>query len=98
MNTMGPAFEAKLDGARVLSQMDEIRDRVLGNGWWTLAEIETATGFPQASISAQLRHLRKERFGAYQVERRRRSGAGWWEYQVNAPVEIRDGSQLPLMV
>ncbi|KKL56177.1 hypothetical protein LCGC14_2247980, partial [marine sediment metagenome] len=36
----------------------------------TLCEIEDLTGDPPASISAQLRHLRKERFGAHTVERR----------------------------
>jgi hypothetical protein len=50
--------------------------------WRTLAEIEAATGDPQASISAQLRHLRKRRFGSSVVERRPRGdrSAGLYEY------------------
>jgi hypothetical protein len=40
--------------------------------WLTLAEIAASTEFGEASISAQLRHLRKPRFGHYRVEKRRR--------------------------
>jgi predicted transcriptional regulator len=35
----------------------------------TLAKIEAITGDPQASISAQLRHLRKKKYGSHAVER-----------------------------
>ena len=35
----------------------------------TLAEISAATGDPQASVSARLRDLRKEKFGGYIVTR-----------------------------
>jgi hypothetical protein len=42
----------------------------------TLQEIADATGDPHASISAQLRHLRKPRFGAYAIDKRRRTPSG----------------------
>jgi hypothetical protein len=51
--------------------------------WMTLAELALATRFPPASISAQLRHLRKAEYGGWAVEKRRRD---WvteelvWEY------------------
>ena len=53
--------------------------------WVTLAELSGKTNFPPASISAQLRHLRKARYGAWVVEKRRRE---WereevvWEYRL----------------
>lgn len=53
--------------------------------WVTLAELADKTRFPQAGISAQLRHLRKAKYGAWKVERRRRE---WvkdelvWEYRI----------------
>lgn len=55
--------------------------------WLTLQEIETETGYSTASISAQLRHLRKKQFGSNIVEKRRRphrdgSVGGTWEYMV----------------
>jgi hypothetical protein len=50
--------------------------------WRTTAEIAAVTQDPATSIQAQLRHLRKERFGAYLVECRRRNEKGRWEYRV----------------
>jgi hypothetical protein len=53
--------------------------------WVTLEELAGKTKFPPASISAQLRHLRKAKFGAWVVEKRRRE---WmqeevvWEYRL----------------
>ncbi|HTP69227.1 MAG TPA: hypothetical protein VMJ35_10025 [Dongiaceae bacterium] len=40
--------------------------------WMTLAELARKTEFPEASISAQLRHLRKEEHGGWEVEKRKR--------------------------
>ncbi len=52
--------------------------------WRTLDEIAAITGDPQASISAQLRHLRKARFGNHTLEKRPRGDRhqGLWEYRV----------------
>jgi hypothetical protein len=53
--------------------------------WVTLAELSWKTKFPPASISAQLRHLRKAEYGGWVVEKRRRE---WereelvWEYRL----------------
>ena len=53
--------------------------------WVTLAELAATTKFPPASISAQLRHLRKAEYGGWRVEKRRRE---WeteglvWEYRL----------------
>ena len=43
--------------------------------WLSLGEIAEATEFAEASISAQLRHLRKPHHGAHRVEKRRRGAA-----------------------
>ena len=52
----------------------------------TLGEIEGLLGYPQASISANLRNLRKYDFGSYTVNKRRRPKkdgiGGTFEYQV----------------
>ena len=84
-NTFGPAYCEELDGERIATQMEKIRDYMLHRypKWLTLWEIEEATGYAQASISAQLRHLRKNRFGGYVVEKQRRNNA--WEYRVRKP-------------
>jgi hypothetical protein len=88
MATFGPDFDPLLDSDRIQKQMERIREVMLlaseANKWLTLAEIEQVTRYPQASISAQLRHLRKDAFGSYIVRKRRREPAyrGIWEYLV----------------
>jgi len=94
-NTFGPAYSEQLDRNRILTQMEVLRDYMLKQGWWlSLAEIEKASHYPQASISAQLRHLRKIRFGGYCVDKRRRAN-GAWEYRV-LPPEARTQKQATL--
>ncbi len=41
--------------------------------WLTLDELAKLTHYPAASISAQLRHLRKPQYGAFLVEKRPRT-------------------------
>jgi hypothetical protein len=59
--------------------------------WLTLEELTKLTHYPPASISAQLRHLRKPQFGAFVVEKRPRKMSrdlrgedfgAVWEYQL----------------
>lgn len=95
--TFGPSYVEGLDRDRLTGQLKTIRDYMLDGVWRSLPEIAEATGFPEASISADLRHLRKLRFGAYQVEKRRRT-VGTWEYSVKQPRPIRDGEQLSMLV
>lgn len=86
MSTFGPAFDEERDGARIRGQMLRIRDLMADGVWRTLAEIEEATRFPQASISAQLRHLAKNKFGSHVKEKRRRKGTrATWEYRLLLP-------------
>ncbi|MFZ0821429.1 MAG: hypothetical protein WAM91_15280 [Candidatus Acidiferrales bacterium] len=53
-------------------------------GWMTLRELGELTGYGEASISAQIRHLRKEQFGGFLVAKRRRglNKPGEWEYRI----------------
>lgn len=59
--------------------------------WLTLDELSKLTHYPPASISAQLRHLRKPEYGGYAVEKRPRAAGKIlrgedfgtiWEYQL----------------
>ena len=82
--TFGPTYDEAVDGKRLAKQHERILTFMLGSGWKTLAEIEDALGYPQASISAQLRHLRKKQYGSFVVNKQRRAGRGTWEYWVDA--------------
>jgi hypothetical protein len=84
------------DGLRApRKQREVIRDVMLSAGqcatWLTLDELSKLTQYPPASISAQLRHLRKPEHGAFAVVKRSRAmdktmraeGFGvLWEYSV----------------
>lgn len=79
--SLGTARKTRMAGAEkrrlpVRSQREVLRDvlasAALCGAWLTLQELSTMTQYPHASISAQLRHLRKVQFGSHVVEKRRR--------------------------
>lgn len=78
----GPDYRHDLDDARLTGQIKRIYDLMKDARWRTLQEISDATHDPAASVSAQLRHLRKARFGGHTVDRRRRGEPtqGLFEY------------------
>lgn len=89
MQFTGSDYSPKDDAKRLLKQHEVIRDLMLDGEWRTLTEIKDLTGYPESSISAQLRHLRKERFGGYIVDKQRRGdrSSGLFEYSVQEPVK-----------
>ena len=77
----GAVYDAKRDNPRLTAQLDRIWDCMIDGAWRTLRQIAIVTGDPESSISAQLRHLRKDRFGAHTVERIHR-GNGLYAYRL----------------
>src|ERR1700722_14247322 len=67
------------DARRLRSQREVIRDVMLAaadcDTWLTLSELRALTRYGEASISAQLRHLRKLENGGYDVSKQRRDDA-----------------------
>jgi hypothetical protein len=79
----GATFEPELDHDRLLTLLNRVRDLMADGNWRTLAQIVQACGGTEASVSARLRDLRKPKFGAHDVRRRRVCGAdGLFEYRV----------------
>jgi hypothetical protein len=86
------------DARRLRSQREIIRDVMISAAecetWLTLGELRALTRYGEASISAQLRHLRKSENGGYEVVKRHREGASperpgtdgrgecIWEYRI----------------
>jgi hypothetical protein len=85
----GEDYVPQHDLARLTGQICRVFDCMADGAWRTLDEIAQATGDPQASVSAQLRHLRKPRFGQHRVEKRARGerSHGLFEYRVIVRVE-----------
>lgn len=85
----GKTYEADRDHDRLTSQLERVKQVVVGAPWMTLEEIAAITGTPEASVSARLRDLRKVKFGAYTVERRF-VHRGLFAYRVLQPVMPED--------
>ena len=81
----GDDYTPKRDDPRLLSQLETIRDYMLGHGQFrTLQEIANATQYPHASVSAQLRHLTRPKHGGY-IKNRIYCGDGLYAYQIVRP-------------
>ena len=80
----GSDYVPILDDKRLTGQLKRIYDLMKDGKWRTLQEIRGITNDPEASISAQLRHLRKERFGRHTVIKRRKGelSKGLFEYKL----------------
>lgn len=65
----GADYQPPRDHARLRGQILDIFLLMKDGRWRTLNEISGATGHPAASVSAQLRHLRKDRFGGHTINR-----------------------------
>ncbi len=80
----GSDYDPSLDDKRLETQMGKVYSCMIDGSWRTLWQISKMIDEPEASISAQLRHLRKPRFGSYQVNKRRRGNpeSGLFEYQL----------------
>jgi hypothetical protein len=95
----GVTYERDKDGKRLWTQLGAVKQLLVhgaearaGGQWRTLKDLKTIlwTHFliraSEAGISARIRDLRKEKFGGYQVERKRLS-AGLWAYRIKAEDE-----------
>ena len=80
----GDDYDAAFDYTRLTGQIKRIFNLMRDGKWRSLDEIALATGDGAASVSAQLRNLRKPSFGEHTVERRSRGdrSLGLYEYRV----------------
>lgn len=89
----GADYETAADKIRLSKQIGRVF-RCMEDGFWrTLEEIANVTGDHESSISAQLRNLRKPKFGSWTILRRPRGdrGHGLYEYRLAAPREAEAG-------
>jgi hypothetical protein len=99
--SMNGSRRARLKRTRLPSQREVLRDVLLSatecGSWLTLRELSQLTQYGEASISAQLRHLRKPKYGSYVVEKRVRRGivlrdvehGAIWEYRCRRRAAVR---------
>lgn len=70
----GDTYDAQQDFLRLKGQMLKVYELMRDGSWRTLREIADSVGSPEASVSARLRDLRKDRYGSFQVDRQRDEG------------------------
>ncbi len=83
----GATYDRPRDHARLGSQLQRVGRLMLDGRWRTLAEIADTTGAPEASVSARLRDLRKDKFGGHVLEAECVQ-AGLWRYRLVRDEEV----------
>ncbi len=69
MKFNGDDYQPSRDDVRLTKQYLRVFDLMRDGIPRTLGGIASSTNDPEASVSAQLRHMRKERFGSHTVEK-----------------------------
>ena len=89
----GAVYDPQFDLKRLSLQIERIRAWALPRDWFTLREarvdlerLYAPTIFPESSLSAQLRNLKKFPL-SYRRPKRRRARGPVWEYKVLPPVQ-----------
>ena len=65
----GDDIDHARDGERLTGQLLRIWEVIKDGKWYTLTDISIAAKATEASVSAQLRNLRKHRFGGHEIEK-----------------------------
>tara|TARA_R110002020_G_scaffold141195_5_gene312843 strand:- start:120 stop:398 length:279 start_codon:yes stop_codon:yes gene_type:complete len=81
MKFNGNDYDHKRDSERLTNQYQRVFFLMQDGDWRSLRNIADSTGDPESSVSAQLRHMRKERFGNHTVEKKH-EGEGLYLYRV----------------
>jgi len=86
----GSNYNPADDDERLKKQLGRVFVAMSDGKWHTLRWIAKVTGDPQSSVSADLRHLRKQRHGSWIIDKRNKGG-GLFLYRMRNP----DGTALP---
>ena len=89
----GADYVPERDNPRLKGQLLRVWDVMKDGQWRTLREIANKTNDPEASISAQLRHLRKERFGSHHIEREHINN-GLYRYRLIINTQEKDNESI----
>lgn len=89
----GALYNPATDDQRLYRQIGRVFNALANGRWWSLTDLAAVTDDPVASISAQLRHLRKAKHGSWiiDVEAAESRSRGLFIYRMRNP----DGTELP---
>jgi hypothetical protein len=77
----GQTYDRREDGRRLGKQLQTVISHMQDGQWRTLRAIAESTRYPESSVSARLRDIRKQLVRDYTMESERRSG-GTWVYRM----------------
>ena len=77
----GDTFDADRDGNRLATLHDRVYAYMADGQWRTLHQIARECGGTEASVSARLRDMRREKYGAHKVHRQHLAH-GLWVYSL----------------
>ncbi len=91
----GAVYDKEKDLVRLTGQILRVWDIIKDGQWRTVDEIHSSIivehneNDPECSISAQLRNLRKARFGGHLIDKQRRGGdlSALWEYRLDTDLK-----------
>ena len=78
----GATYDRELDHDRLTGQLKRVRDVMSDGRWRSLSALAQEVACSPASASARLRDLRKEKFGAYKIERKRHTDGRTYVYRM----------------
>lgn len=79
----GDTYNPTLDHVRLTGLLKRVYDVMADGNWHRLSELANRAKGSEASVSARVRDLRKEKFGGFQVERKRhQTQKGIWLYRM----------------
>ena len=79
----GQTYEPELDKVRLTGQLKAVYSAMSDGEWWTLNCLRLVLNRgSEAGISARIRDLRKEKFGGFEVQRKRDKGTFWYRLVV----------------
>lgn len=89
MRFSGTTYDPNQDQQRLTTQYNRVFERMCDGEWHTLAELAEYSNGSEAAVSARVRDMRKQRFGAHTVERERVPGKkGLWRYRLTLNVSL----------
>ena len=89
----GSDYDHGRDAPRLTDQMNRVFNVLSDKRWHTLEEIAAITGDPTPSVSAQIRHLRKARFGGWDIQKIHQHG-GLFSYRLTGE-RVQNDSEPP---
>ena len=67
----GETYDRKLDKPRLTGMLGRVYDAMKDGEWHTLRDLSDKSSGSEASVSARIRDLRKDKFGHFEVRRQR---------------------------